>query len=144
MVIFGATRCCSGDVLYSGTGAIAWVDALDQTAAQVGSTPAYLSDSANVKYTIFPSTPGGSSYATVTASASATPGATTLLQIQNYLSVTPAQGQPVRAESPPPESKVSATWGDVAATLKRRPEVAPVVYSTRIPDQLPESQPHRA
>jgi hypothetical protein len=118
LVILVISRDCCGDVLYSGTGASAYVVVLGHDNNQDGSIPASLSGSATVTYTIYPFTPGGSSYVTATASASATPGATNLLQIQNYLSATAAQGQVVGAYSTAPESQAFATWGNVAATVQ--------------------------
>ncbi len=119
LVTLVVTRHCCGDVLYSGNGASAYVIVLGHYDNQDGSIPASLSGSATVKYTIYPFTPGGSSNVTATASASATNGATNLLQIQNYLSATAAQGQVVGAFSPTaPESQASATWGNVAATVQ--------------------------
>jgi len=105
------------DVIYSGTGASADVFALGQLNTQAGSTPASLTDSATVNYTQYPNTPGT---ATVTASgtAFATPGASTLLQVQNSLSATGSQGPFVGAFSPPPESEAAASWNNVAATVR--------------------------
>ncbi len=118
LATLGSIDACRADVMYSGTGASAYVVVLGQDDNQDGSIPASLSNSATVKYTIYPFTPGGSSYVTATASASATPGSTNLLQIQNYLSATAAQGQVVGAYSTPPESQALASWGNVAATVQ--------------------------
>jgi len=111
------TQFCRADVIYSGTGASAYVSALGQSDSQVGSTPASASGTATVNYTQYPNSPG-STNATATAWASATPGATDLLQVQNYLSSSGSQGPFVGTFSPVvPESTAAASWNYVEAKV---------------------------
>jgi hypothetical protein len=110
------------DPIFKGTGATAWVNALDQSNQQTGSTPASLSTSANVSYTHFSTLAPDQAPVSVTVSASSTPtaGAAYLLDIRS-LATSPVSYDVVGASHPGPLVQATANWGNVAATVQGPP-----------------------
>lgn len=108
------------DVLYTGDGASAGVYALGQESVQSGSIPATIDESTSVNFTRYDS--NGNPYSAsvpvaVDASASATPGASTLLQLRLSLSA-PDIGTISAGNDPVVSSDAGAQWGNVTTTVQ--------------------------
>jgi hypothetical protein len=105
------------DVIFKGTGAWAYADAVDQDSQQTGTAPAVVGGSATIHYTHFDvnQTPGTTT-ASFEADASANPGAADLLQLHAFFS-SPGAGSIVGATQPGAFISESANWSNVAATV---------------------------
>jgi hypothetical protein len=106
-------------VIDTGNGAGAWVNTFDQTAVQNGSTPAVIQDTTTVNYTNYDmnnNASPGSVTASVNASASATPEAANLLQVQTSFAA-PNPGRFAGPQSPWTGIEEEAYWGNVTATV---------------------------
>lgn len=108
--------------IFKGTGALAWVDTLDQYAQQSGSTPALVSATETVHYTHFGNLAPDQAPVTVNAFASSTPtaGAADLLDIRSQAN-SPVSSDVVGASRPWPVVETQANWGNVQATVQGPP-----------------------
>jgi hypothetical protein len=119
LTVIGGEACFAAPI-FSGTGASAWVETLDQGSQQVGSSPAFISTSATVHYTHFglPLIPDQVPVsASVYAAATPTAGAAYLLEVRSFAS-SPNPGSMVGASHPWPVTDATANWYNVAATVK--------------------------
>jgi hypothetical protein len=125
------------DVIYSGNGAGASIITLGQTAYQSASTAAIVSATTPVSYTNYDSNNNpspGSVTVTTDASASATPGAANLLQLQTSFSA-PNPGNFAGPTSPFTGILESASWGNVTTTVQA-PAGSPLPSSIQLEFQV--------
>jgi hypothetical protein len=135
--LIGLSMQASGAEIFTGTGAGAYVGEVNQYATQTGSTPASVSGTATFQFTHFDAGQStGTTTGSFTASASAIPGSTDLLQLHaTFSSPGGGAGGIVGVSQPGSFYYETADWSNVGATVTG-PAGSPLPTSVQLEFQV--------